>query len=304
MTLRSLALPLLLLVGVGHGQTPGAPGEVPRTLALQLREEFDRSLARLAASGALGANPQQVNLTMEEPSRRIVDLGVLVDSSSAERARDGLRVLGTTPGSAAAAAGLRPGDVIVAVNGVSLRDLGADGDGHALAADRLREAVMSAADGATLHLELRRDGQPLVVDTTVRGVLVPAMRVELGAAAAGGCGRISTFDVAPRSEHQYHARILLLDGTTPGPEGHETYRVPAGTHKLLVAEDIPTSEIGVGVTAMLRSQRDTHKELTVTVKPNTTLLIAAQLHLDKAYQTTHAAYWDPVVWRELVETCP
>jgi|SRR5579883_1605442 hypothetical protein len=309
MTPRILPLPLLLLATAVAAQTPPAAEQ-------QLRQDLDLVLTRLAASGALGADPQQVNLRVEQPARRVADLGVLVDSGNAERAHDGLRVLGTTPGSAAAQAGLRPGDVIVAVNGVSLRQLGADADGHALAAATLRATVAAAPDGEPLRLELLRDGRRLVVNAPVQGVVLPAMRVELGAAAlaavsgdadaaaSGGCGRLSTFDVAPRGEHQYHARILLLDGSTPGPTGHETYRVRAGTHKLLVAEDIPTAEIGVGAIASLRNRHDTHKELTVTVKPNTTLMIAAQLHLDKATDTAHAGYWDPVAWREIAETCP
>jgi len=121
-------------------------------------------------------------------------------------------------------------------------------------------------------------------------------------AASAGCGRISTFDVSPRGDRQYHALILLLDGVTPGPSGGEVYRVTAGEHRLLVAENIPTRQMGFSEIASLR--RKTSKELIVTVKPDTTAMVAAQYHMDKGGDLAHGTYWDPVVWREVPETCP
>jgi len=252
-------------------------------------------------------------MSVQEPSRRVADLGVLVDSTSADRAHDGLRILGTTPGGSAEHGGLRPGDVIVSVNGTSLRGLGADTDGRALAAATLRSSVNEASESSNLHLDVLRNGDVLAMNVPVQSVFLPAMRVELGAAAVadsspsmsgGGCGRISTFDVAPRNERIYHATILQLDGKTPGPSGQENYRVDAGQHKLLVAEDIPIRQMGTGAIGSLRSRLDTHKELTIDVKPGTTAMIGAKFHDDKATKFAHGEYWDPVVWRESSENCP
>lgn len=280
----------------------------------RLRQDMQSTLSRLSASGALGEHPDQVQLTIEAPGRRVLDLGVLVDSTSADRAHDGLRIVGTTPGSSAEQSGLRPGDVIVSVNGTSLRNLGADTDGRALAATTLRSSVDNVADSSRLRLDVLRNGDTLAMNVPVQSVFVPAMRVELGAAAladhtssassSGGCGRISTFDVAPRGERLYHARILLLDGKTPGPSGQENYRVDAGEHKLLVSEDIPTDQMGTGTFASLRSRQDTHKELLVDVKPGTTAMVGAKFHHDKAANFAHGEYWDPVVWRVETESCP
>jgi hypothetical protein len=41
----------------------------------------------------------------------------------------------------------------------------------------------------------------------------------------------------------------------------------------------------------------------VTVKPNTTALLAARLNTEKAADFAHGAYWDPVIWREIPEDC-
>lgn len=234
-------------------------------------------------------------------------LGLLVDSTSAQAAHDGLRVLGATPGSVADQLGLRPGDVLVDVNGISLANLGADAEGRALAAATLNSSLAGLAPAAPLRLRVLRNGVTLAMNSPPRAAAAtdPVVPVDVvaGTSAAGGCGRISTFDVAPRNQHLYGATILLLDGVTPGPSGSPSFRVSAGTHKLLVAENIPTREMGVGPYASLRTRRDNSKELTVTVEPNTTAMLAARLHSDKAADFTHAAYWDPVIWREIAENC-
>ena len=315
MKIRIVSLLVALLsVSAFAADADSASSSASSSLAEQrLRQDMQLMLSRMSASGLLGEHPDQVQLSVQEPSRRVADLGVLVDSTSAARAHDGLRVLGTTPGGSAEHGGLRPGDVIVAVNGTSLRGLGADTDGRALAAATLRSSVNEAPEASNLHLDVLRNGDVLAMNVPVQSVFLPAMRVELGAAAvadssptisSGGCGRISTFDVAPRNERIYHATILLLDGKTPGPSGQENYRVSAGEHKLLVAEDIPVRQMGTGVIGSLRSRLDTHKELSVDVKPGTTAMIGAKFHDDKATKFAHGEYWDPVVWREASENCP
>jgi len=283
----------------------------PNPAEQRLRQDMQTLLAHMATSGALGQHPESLHLHLQQPAQRVTDLGVLVDSASAERARGGLRVLGTTPCSTADRLGLRPVDVLVAVNGTSLRNLGADADGRALAAATLKSAVDNLPDAAPLQLDVEREGNLMAMNTPVHSVLLPALSLELGAAVqaaatdpSGGCGRISSFDVAPRGDQQYHAVILQIDGATPGPSGHENYRVSAGEHKLLVAEDIPTNFMGAGPLATVRTRMHTHKELVVNVRANTTAMIAAQLHVDKNTEFQRGLYWDPVMWREIPENCP
>lgn len=299
--------------------TVAAPASTAGETAQRMRQDMQSVLSHMAESGALGKHPEHVSLRVDEPARRVTTLGALVDSTSAQSARDGLHVLGATPGSTADRLGLHPGDVIVAVNGTSLRELGADDRGRALAATTMRTVVDGLPDSATLSVNVVRAGDALTLNAPVQAVYVPAMRVELGAAAdaaAGGggssaapqtepvvegCGRISAFDVAPRGERQYAARILLLDGSTPGPEGTLSFRVGAGEHHLLVAENIPTQALGVGEIATFR--RQTSKPLTVVVEPGKTAMVAAQLHLANASDLSHGSYWDPVVWRQIAESC-
>jgi len=315
---RAVALALLLpfatlaLAAVPSDATPASAAADER-----VHEDLQGALSSLGSSGALGAHPDQAAVRVDEPARRLASLGALVDSTSGQRAQDGLHVLGATPGSAADRIGLRPGDVIVAVNGTSLRGLGSDDRGHALASATLRNVVASLPDEAPLELQIARGGAQLTLSGSVQAVYLPAMQVELGAAAAAatssaspaaeapaspGCGRISVFDVAPRGERLYAAKILLLDGSTPGPRGTPSFRVSPGEHHLLVSENIPTEALGIGTMASLR--RNTNKPLTVIVKPGTTTLVAARLHLANAGDLSHGTYWDPVVWKEIPENCP
>jgi len=317
---------LLLAGGAGAVHAADAPSTGAASAAAtptsaeseqRMRQDLQATLSHMAESGALGPHPEQVSLRVDEPARRIVSLGALVDSTSAQSAGDGLHVLGTTPGSTADRLGLQAGDVIVAVNGTSLRGLGADSRGRALAATTLRSVVDALPDSSTVSVDVARRERRLTLNAPMQAVYVPAMHVELGdaaaAAAAGagpgaapmessdGCGRISAFDVAPRGERLYAARILLIDGSTPGPSGTPSFRVAPGEHRLLVAENIPTQALGVGEIATRR--RQTSKALTVMVHPGQTALVAAQLHLDKTTDLNHGGYWDPVVWKEIVEAC-
>ena len=327
---RLLAMTLLVALGFSSGaagadaNSGAAAGSASPQAEQRVRQDMQATLSNLGSSGALGQHPDQVAVSLDEPARRVTSLGALVDSTSAQSARDGLHVLGATPGSNADRLGLRPGDVIVAVNGTSLRELGGDHQGRALAATTLKTVVDGLPDDATLQLAVVRGGNPVTLSGPLEPVYLPAMHVELGgavasadvrpaeslgsaapaaaAAPAEGCGRISMFDVAPRGTRLYGVRILLIDGTTPGPLGTPAFRVSAGEHQVLVAENIPTQQLGVGEFATFR--RQTSKPLTVNVKPGMTSMLAAELHPDKHTQLNNGAYWDPVVWREVPETCP
>jgi hypothetical protein len=295
----------------------------------RVREELQLMLARLAASGAFGQHPEQIALSLDEPAQRVTNLGLLVDSSSAANTRDGLHVLGTTPGGSADHMGVRSGDVVLAVNGISLRELGVDSGGRALAAQLLKSTVDAIAEDAPFELEVRRNDATIKLSAPLQAVRLPALRMQLGeavmiaandsatvrdmtasaAAAAPAassandtCGRISSFDVAPRSKHLYRARIDQIDGKNAGPTRQETFRVSAGVHRVLVTESIPTLQMGVGEMATLR--RKTTKEFSVTVNPGSTALVAAQFNQDKATDWANGGYWDPVVWKEIAESCP
>ena len=188
---------LAAAAATAHAADPVSAGQATTTLPTvtaasdateqRLRQDVQLMLSRLAASGALGQHPDQITLRLDEPAQRVTNLGILVDSTSAERARDGLRVLGSTPGSTGEHLGLLPGDVIVAVNNTSLRSLGADADGRALAAATLKSTVEALPDASPLRLDVLRDGEALAMNAPLQSVILPALRMELGRGHDGQC---------------------------------------------------------------------------------------------------------------------
>ncbi|MBN8728542.1 MAG: hypothetical protein J0H15_12695 [Xanthomonadales bacterium] len=120
------------------------------------------------------------------------------------------------------------------------------------------------------------------------------------AAEAGGdtCGRISTFDVAPRQEKLHEATIISVDGQLPGPRDADAWRVSAGHHVLEVGERIDNRYLSFN--DRQRNSGNRYKSLEIDVPADTTLLIAARLDSSR---WNDGNYWQPVVWKEVSEPC-
>ena len=279
-------------------------------LKARLAAELRATVSTLAESGAFGDVPaEQVHLDIALPAQRISDLGLLVDSASDRR--DGVRVLGVTPGEQAQKMGVRSGDLITAVNGASLAQ-------HDHAAAELRRLVDALPDRADVTFDLLRTfGHPITVRGVVTSRQLPPMRLILGDATAmmptpataasrsdpDACGRISDFDVAPRQQQLYGARVLSIDGKAAGPTTSHVFRVTAGTHTLEVGERIDARYLPFNDRQRQAGTKTGTKTLQVDVPPDTTLLVAARLNADKVREWQHAAYWDPVVWKTASERC-
>lgn len=306
---RGLAIGLL-----AAGSAWAQDSATPSPLEQRLHAEVQTVLLRLVESGEIGAD-QLESLSLEAAASEQADLGAILDVRHREGAGTGLRVLGVTPGSSAAALGLQPGDRLLAVNEVGLVGLGAGPDGRALAAQRLREALLDSADDVTLRVA--RGTDEVTLRGPVRVVALPAYRLQLGTAlanvslAAGGagdgestCGRISVFDVAPRSQHLYRAVLIAVDGKLPGPASADTYRLSPGTHRLTVAEAIDARQFdSVQRVQRDRLRKDRYKHIDIEVQPGITYRLAARYHLEERHSIRDGAYWEPVIWKETPERC-
>ena len=324
MTTNRLLLPTTLLLAICQSGVAFATADIAMTNApaldtvsaqapadteRALHEEMHRTLLRLAESGALGNTPERLALDVSEPAQRSNNLGLLIDSSKATA--DGVHVLGVTPGGSAERMGVRSGDLVTAVNAHSLQNLGVDGEQRPLAPGVLKNSVDQLKDGEPLQLAVQRDGKSLALNAPVHALYLPAMRLQLGAAAlltasaggateaSGGCGRISEFDVAPRQDSLHRAVIISIDGKLPGPRGQETFRVSVGPHSVEVAEAIESRYISFSDVA--RTSNRHYQKLSVDVAANTTYFIAARLIPDK--RNDPKAYWEPAMWRQNAETC-
>lgn len=117
-------------------------------------EEAARQVAELSAE--LGADARTRVLMTEQRFGRGV-IGVQLDPASGP---EGARVLDVSPGGPAAEAGVRAGDLIVAVNGTSL----AGGD----AAGKLVERMRDLRPDEKVNLSIKRDGKLKHLELTTR----------------------------------------------------------------------------------------------------------------------------------------
>ena len=121
--------------------------------------------------------------------------------------------------------------------------------------------------------------------------------------AVAGCGRISVFDVAPRSTDLYRARLINVDGQLPGPTSARSYRVSPGKHSLEVAELIDEKQFN-DLQMRQRTQRsDRYKTIELDVQPNTTYLLAAHLIEANRNDIIGQTYWEPVIYSQSSEAC-
>jgi hypothetical protein len=309
--LRRILCAILL---AGYGAVAQAQDPTPRAVEQRLHEEMQAVLLRLVESGELTRDAAEA-LSLSAPVSQQVDFGAILDVRHRADADTGLPVLAVTPGGSADRLGLRAGDRVIAVNAVELRGLGADAHGRAQAARLLREELVASADD--VELRVQRAGSEIRLRGAVRVVQLPAYRLDLGAAlasaslaaapegdAASRCGRVSTFDIAPRSQHLYRAVLIAIDGELPGPTSAESFRLEPGPHRLTLGEAIDHKQFD---TIALRQrdgrQRDRYKELGIMVQPGVTYRVAARLVPEKRNSIRDGAYWEPVVWKESAEPC-
>ena len=148
----------------------------------------------------------------------------------------------------------------------------------------------------------------------VYGIPLLSLCLVAGACAAGpeqatagdttsDCGRISVFDVAPRSQDLYRAKLLNIDGELAGPTGARSFRVKPGKRVLQVAELIDSEQFN-DVQLRQRDMRpDPYKDLVVDVQPGTTYLLAARLVPARRNYITDGSYWEPVIYQQNSEPC-
>jgi C-terminal processing protease CtpA/Prc len=168
-------IPLLLALvalGAGNAVAQDKPATDPKPAAGSARTDDASLEARLeaarerleAAAAEVGELSAQLGETvahrfafMNEPRRSII--GVQLDPTSG---KDGARVREVSPGGPAAQAGVRAGDVIVAVNGKETK-----GDSASREVVRLMREV---EPDSKVKLRVMRDGKPQEFEVTARAM--------------------------------------------------------------------------------------------------------------------------------------
>ncbi|MEO0996244.1 MAG: PDZ domain-containing protein [Pseudomonadota bacterium] len=136
----------------------------------ELAQELERnSIELIELRDELGPElVERVNHAFRIEKRPVLGINIGVDSDAAEAGPvDGVAVLGVTPGSAAANAGIRTGDRIVVFDGGSLA-----ADSAEEARRRLLDALAETEAGAGVDVVVVRDGERLTVAATPREAYV------------------------------------------------------------------------------------------------------------------------------------
>lgn len=158
-------LPLILAVLCAAPLAGFAADNTGKTLSSADRAKLEKELAD--ARESLNQTARQIaDLTMQlndgegGPMRWHVmrrdhgRLGLMVFGNSESGSVDGVKIMGVTPGGPGAKAGLKSGDVIVAIEGTRLA---AESSGEAL--DRFMGQLQDVKPGDKVKLEYRRDGK-------------------------------------------------------------------------------------------------------------------------------------------------
>ncbi|WP_158636496.1 PDZ domain-containing protein [Luteimonas marina] len=222
--------------------------------------------------------------------------GAVIDSR--RTGAPGRTVLAVTPGGPASRMGLRPGDMIVSINGSRL-------EAPDNAASLLRSA--SAAPAPGFSVGVLRDGHPLTLslssgETTGAG---PQNAVT-------DCGYVSGDGAPPRNTQGiYPVEIMNIDGaSTPALFSLDRHQVDAGRRVLVVRElvddhrftPLPLKE---RKRLLDHDRASAYKVLIVDVEPDTRHDVGARLKdphpgLGAVRQGT---YWEPVVWQRKPAPC-
>lgn len=286
-----MALILALAVTVSATAATEDPGGSP--VAVVDNAALDNAVLALVEFAPADANGTPV--VIEQGARVRHDLGAVIDPRPAD---GGLpRVMAVTPGGAAERMDLRSGDRLLRVNGT---ELAAD----ETAARLLRDAVQN--ERATIDLHVQRGSEQLAISGAVDRVDVPAYRLAVTPVAArAGCGRINLVLKPPLRESLFPVLLHTIDGRLGGALINNVYRVSAGRHVLKVSELIPNDRFWGGDNnhrrQLLRNER--FKYLELDVQPNMTYRLGLRYFKDKTTRIRDQDYWEPVVWKEVSESC-
>jgi len=134
------------------------------TIDIEMREA-EEQLAEAAARMAELSSSRLPEIARHFRGSTHPVMGITIGPDGADGPVEGVVISGVTPGSAAADAGLRAGDVIIAINGESL---GAN-DGES-ASRKLLDFMEGVEEGDALDVEYLRDGRTATVEVRPRMV--------------------------------------------------------------------------------------------------------------------------------------
>jgi len=244
-----------------------------------------------AAAATIGG-PLAVLQSSASAGQARYELGAVVDARNARSS--GVKVLAVTPDAAADRIGLRAGDQLLAINGLRLDDTASPSS--------TLERGLQEGNGA-LRLEVMRDGRKLLLSGR-------AEAMEPGGTQS--CGYVTDQQgVVPKSQDIFNVEITQIEGRSTPLQSSNRHRVAAGKRVLVVRELVQESYLNSSQLQQIRKMKKfafarAYKSFVLDVEAGMSYRIGARLIRQKldTQSIRDNAYWEPVVWSKVPQSCP
>jgi membrane-associated protease RseP (regulator of RpoE activity) len=163
----TLVAGLMLVPGFVNAAQPGGPAPEPTEQQLEAARQQLEQAAREFAGLSVGAGGGGM-LRLQTRGAGRAALGINIGSPDESRREDGVPVLGVSPGGPAAEAGIRAGDILVSVDGNTLKW---ENDRSPRAA--LLAVMDKVEPGESVPVEYRRDGKLNKVNVVAQPLAPP-----------------------------------------------------------------------------------------------------------------------------------
>ncbi|SNY48791.1 PDZ domain-containing protein [Arsukibacterium tuosuense] len=242
---------------------------------------------------------QDAPIMIAEPARSFYHFGAVLDQD--------FKVVALTPGSDAAKADVRVGDMIKAINHQEVN--------KSSLADILAQ-MNDLQEGTTLAIEVQRDNKLKTLQSPVTRKTLPGWRLELvedsGQAPdtplTMGCGFVSVFYNPPISMHRHTVMIneikdIGFKGKLTETKREQVFRLPAGEVEIVVQELISSDSIRRNRGDSRIRQYNSIKTMTLVVEPDKVYHLAAEYFSDRREREDADDYWQPIVWKTTERSC-
>ncbi|MEM7707581.1 MAG: PDZ domain-containing protein [Pseudomonadota bacterium] len=258
---------------------------------------------------------EDLDVVFSQQPEALINLGVIYgDTRSSDIDSLGLPVVAVTPGSTAAAMGLRAGDRIVSMNTEPLLGLGQDDKGVSRAVDRVSNMLQQIPANDPVTLIVARGNRRETLTAPLQKWQLPRVELALSMPEDDGppedlilgappgsdddrspCGTLSLYDPPPHEFNLYPAYLMGINVNNSGGIMRGFQYLPPGEYELLVSDLIPSRELRIKHTRF--AKRRQARQMTLEVADGMVYHVAAKLLHERKQQAEHDEYWEPVVWR-------
>lgn len=293
-----------ILISTSAFSTPLSDKYTPESKKLlnQLQQEIKSTVLAVAESEtSAGKDMTNFSYKMSIPAKQYINLGLSLDFENAEQ---GYPVVSVASGSIAQQLGIKPNDIILAINNERI---------SGLPSEDVIAMLRSLSPGERLTLGIESAGEFKTFTTGLSSINIPSALLAIGSDASmaaeegsenneelpsptNHCGMISVFYSTPEARDIFPVLIKKVNDLNIR-KNLRTIKLSVGKHILYLDEEIDS-----GINFNTRRSKDV-KRFEIEVKANTIYHLGAQFNRTKRFKTFSGEYWDPVVWKKSKREC-